>query len=297
VTGAVASALLESLVDYAGLFPPAQLEMDAAVKQYGAHRRSDEAWMLGRFVVPSTRLSELSAAADPDLPAPGSGEPWPLSVLLGADVAADAALFAAFGEGHRGRAVIDAVELKAATPEQIERGLEGLPQGLTAYVELPIDSDLPPLLGVLRARGARAKVRTGGITTDSIPSPAALARFLVGCAAAGVPFKATAGLHHAVRGIHPLTSAADGPRGTMHGFLNVFAAAALARRGALAAEVEAVLGEERPDAFRLGDDAFWVGTWRIASTELAAARADFALGFGSCSFEEPVADLKAMGLL
>ena len=82
----------------------------------------------------------------------------------------------------------------------------------------------------------------------------------------------------------------------MHGFLNVFAAAALARRGALAAEVEAVLGEERPDAFRLGNDAFWVGTWRIVSTELTAARVDFAC-FGSCSFEEPMADLKAMGLL
>jgi hypothetical protein len=83
----------------------------------------------------------------------------------------------------------------------------------------------------------------------------------------------------------------------MHGFLNVFAAAALAHRGAPAADLEAVLREERPAAFRLRDEALVVGEHRVAAEDLAAARADFAIGFGSCSFAEPVAGLRALGML
>jgi hypothetical protein len=297
VTVATASSLLASLVDYAGLFPPAQLGMDAAVQRFAAHRGSREAWMLGRFVVPARRLLELAAAADAHLPAPGSAEPWRLSALLGDDVAADAVLAAGFGERARGRAVVDTVELKAETPEEIEKALDAIPRDLTAYVELPLRSDLPPLLSVLRTRRARAKIRTGGLTPDAIPTVEDVARFLSSCSDAGVAFKATAGLHHPVRGDQPLTYEADGPRATMHGFLNVFAAAALAHRGAPAADLEAVLCEERPTAFRFLDGTLHVGERRLTADDLAAARADFAIGFGSCSFDEPVAGLKALRML
>jgi len=297
VTVAAASSLLASLVDYAGLFPPAQLGMDAALQRFAAHRGSREAWMLGRFVVPARRLLELAGAADAQLPAVGSDEPWRLSALLGDDVAADAVLAAGFSQSVRGRAVVDAVELKAATPDEIETALDAIPRDLTAYVELPLGSDLSPLLNVLRTRQARAKIRTGGVTPDALPSVEDVARFLASCADAGVAFKATAGLHHPVRADQPLTYEADGPRATMHGFLNVFAAAALAHRGASAADLEGVLREERATAFRFQDEALVVGERRLAADDLAAARADFAIGFGSCSFDEPVAGLKSLGML
>jgi hypothetical protein len=83
----------------------------------------------------------------------------------------------------------------------------------------------------------------------------------------------------------------------MHGFLNVFAAATLAWRGSGAAEVGAVLHEDRPDAFRMRDDNLGVGGRRLEAEELARARAEFAMSFGSCSFDEPVADLQALGAL
>jgi hypothetical protein len=284
-------------VDYAGLFPPAALSMDRAVAEYARWRRSPEAWMLGRFVLPAERLAELDRAADAYLPDPGGGEPWRLSALLGADVRGESALVAAFNASSAGRAVVDAVELKAASPDEAQTSLGALPPGLAAFVEVPLDGDLEPLLAVLKAHGARAKARTGGVQPEAIPGPAEVARFIAACAAAGVPWKATAGLHHPLRGEHALTDAGDGPRAVMHGFLNVFAAAALARAGASRGDLEAILREADPAALRLGGDALAWRHLRASADDVREARRSFATSFGSCSFAEPVAGLRALGVL
>jgi hypothetical protein len=143
----------------------------------------------------------------------------------------------------------------------------------------------------LAARGLRAKIRTGGITNDAFPDPQTVARFIQRCAEKGVPFKATAGLHHPIRCIKPLTYEPDAPTGTMHGFVNVFMAAALPQHAAM------ILVETDARAFEFGDDA---AAWRghsIGTEDLARIRREFAISFGSCSFEEPVADLKELGWL
>jgi hypothetical protein len=297
VTTGSARALLEGLVDYAGLFPPAGLAMEGALAEYARGRRSPEGWMLGRFVLPAARLSELARAGDALLPEPGAGEPWRLSALLGADTRGDAALVEAFNRSEAGRAVVDAVELKATTPDETRDALEALPPGLAAHVELPLSEELAGFLGVLRQHGASAKVRTGGVVPEAIPGPADVARFVAACAAAGVPWKATAGLHHPVRAEQALAYDAGAPRAVMHGFLNVFAAGVFARAGASLADVEAVLREETPTAFRLDDDGLAWRHLRASVDAVAAARRGFSTSFGSCSFAEPVADLRAMGVL
>ena len=192
---------------------------------------------------------------------------------------------------------MDAVELKAASPQDADAALEALPPGLAAFVEVPLGGDLGGLLSTLRRRGARAKVRTGGVVPEAIPDPADLARFIAACAAAGVPWKATAGLHHPVRAERALTYEPGSPRAVMHGFLNVFAAAAFAGGGAPAADLEAVLREEDAAAFRLDEDGLSWRHLRVATDELARSRRDFASSFGSCSFAEPVADLRSLGVL
>lgn len=310
-------SLLRGLVDYAGLFPPAQLGMAEAVAAYASHRRTADAWILGRFVVPAARLSELAQAAAPHLAAT-AGEPWPISVLVGSDPSADSRLAGAFVDANRGRLVVHAIEAKAGTPAEAERFLAALAQEAPAlrsgrthslrsgqapvFLEIPLSgdggpTDLGPLLEVLKAQGASAKVRTGGLNPEAVPTAASLARFLCACAEAGVAFKATAGLHHPVRSVQAFTSSPDSPRGTMHGFLNVFVAAALVGEGLPAADAERLLLEERPGAFVfLGDSVAWEGH-RVAAATLARVRRGFALGFGSCSFDEPVHDLRALGLL
>jgi hypothetical protein len=290
-----AGIFLANLIDYAGLFPPAELDMRSAVAEYARARRSPEAWMLGRFVVRASRLDELADAAGGFVAA--DDHPWRLAVLVGGDLGSETGAILALNGRLAGRVVADAVETKAATPRDVDGALASIPAELAAYVELPTTVDLAPLLAVVADRGARAKVRTGGVTPQAIPSPDAVARFLVACAEAGVAFKATAGLHHPVRSLRPLTYSANGPRGVMHGFLNVFAAAALAREGATLSDVEDVICEEDLDAFSFHDDGLSVASRRISATSLAAARSGFALGFGSCSFAEPVSDLEGLGIL
>jgi hypothetical protein len=290
-----AGIFLANLIDYAGLFPPAELDMRAAAEEYARARRSPEAWMLGRFVVPAARLDELAAAAA-GVVAVGD-HPWRLAVLVGPDPRSEGAAIRAMSERGGARMVAETVELRASKPREVEQALASVPEELTAYVELPASAELAPLLKTLSDRGARAKVRTGGVTAQAIPAPDVVARFLVACAEAGVAFKATAGLHHPVRSLRPLTYTANGPRAVMHGFLNVFAAGALAREGGSPSDVEALLREEDSDAFAFHDDGLTVGTRRFTAASLVAARSGFALGFGSCSFAEPVAALEGLGVL
>jgi hypothetical protein len=286
-TATALRALLESLIDYAGLFPPAGLDMRTAVENYLRYKDGPYAWMLGRFVVPVARLQEFESAWA------SAGEPsgWKLSALV-ANAEADLATVQEFNATYAGDIEIDAIELKAAGTAEIH----AVPR-LTGYVEVPIANDPMALLVQIKREKCRAKVRTGGVSAEMFPEAAALVRFLRSCAGASVPFKATAGLHHPLHCTKPYTYAPDSPRGAMHGFLNVFLAAAFARKGYAARFLEQLLMEEKPTAFTFSDSAFDWRDARLSAKEIAEARANFAIAFGSCSFEEPIADLQALGLL
>ena len=285
--------LLAGLVDYAGLFPPAALDMPAAVREYQHQRTSADAWMLGVFVLPTSRLPEFEAAL---MDIGSSGAPWRLSALPGSDIGEsldDVGRFSARNDA----AVIDAVEFKADEPAAIATALARVPTGINAYVELPLDRDLEPLLAAIAAGGGRAKIRTGGITEAAFPPSHAVARFIQACARAGVPFKATAGLHHPLRGEYRLTYEPEPPHGMMFGFLNVFLAAAFARAGLDARHLALLLEEKDAAAFEFTESVVtWQGT-SVTRAELSAIRHHAALSFGSCSFQEPVDDLRSLGLL
>jgi hypothetical protein len=132
------------------------------------------------------------------------------------------------------------------------------------------------------------------VKPEAIPSVSAVADFLRACAGRRLPFKATAGLHHPVRAEYPLTYAPDAPRAVTHGFLNVFLAAALVWHGD--PDVEPVLAETDPAAFRFDDRAHWRDR-SLDAAQVREARERFAHAFGSCSFTEPVQELEALGLL
>jgi len=283
-------ALLAGAIDYAGLFPPAQLGMAEVVANYHAYRRGPDAWALGRLVVPAARLDELADAAQATWVSGPGGEPWPISALVGSEVVASRAAIASFNLRHGAQAVVDSVESRAATPAEV-RGLAGSFAELQHFVEIPLEAELPPLLSAIREIGARAKVRLGGVTVDAFPAARDVARFLVAAAQAGVAFKATAGLHHPLRGEYRLTYAADSRLGTMFGYLNVILAAAEARAGADEDAVVARLEMRRDGSIGIDEAVVRWGGGQRSAQEVAETRAEFALGFGSCSFREPLDDL------
>jgi hypothetical protein len=288
-------------VDYAGLFPPADLDMATAIGNYNSYRSGDYRRLLGRFILPASRLPEFAAAAESYLPRRRTDEPWRLAVLVGPDITADLRAVAEFngryGSGPRPRAVVDAIETKGVLADQIEALLAAPASGMERFVELPIASDQTAWLVELARREVKAKVRTGGVTPEAIPPSADIVRFLAAASRVNIPFKATAGLHHALRGAHPLTYKAGGPRGLMHGFLNLLMTAALLRSGASESDAESLLDEDDPAAFQFGPVSVRWRNKRLSVEQIQAAREQFALSFGSCSFQEPVDELRALNLL
>lgn len=287
---ASARALLTGVVDYAGLFPPAGLAMDAAVAEYAAARLGADAWLLGRLVCPATRLADLARVLHAS-PAPG----LQVSALVrdrSAEDEASVTRFNATSGVHGGR--VDSIESKPAD----EHGIDWLAEAFTAmaevYVEIAPGPSMGPLIARVGARGLRAKVRTGGVTLDAFPSPSALTAFLATVVGHGVPFKATAGLHHAVRGRHRLTYEDDSPSAPMYGYLNVLLAVAALHQGRPPAVADAILQASDSSTLTFTEDAVRWGDETFPLSVLRATRARHLASFGSCSFREPAGELHAL---
>ncbi len=243
-------ALLDGLIDYAGMFPPALLGRDDAVARYSSYGSSGDAWILGRFVISAADLNDLPAEIN-----------YRFAVLSNAD-----------------NARADLIESKVI-----------ISTGKPTYCEVPIGS-----LDAVKKAGSFAKIRTGGVTPPAIPSPEAVANYVVACAERRLAFKATAGLHHPIRSKHQLTYETDAPSAMMHGFINVFLAACFAWHGER--QIRDILAETDPTAFRFDGRAHWRGS-SLSREEIEEARNNFAHSFGSCSFEEPIQELRRIGWL
>lgn len=285
-------ALLSDLIDYAGLFPPAALPMQQAVENYERYLAGPDAWALARFVLPVSRFAEFETAMDQIEPI----EPWGISALLGTSPIADLAEIDRFNERNRGRAIVDAVEVKSSTSHDIAHIRANVRGAITCYFEIA-PAKANELLPTIGAVHSRAKIRTGGVTTDAFPSVDLVAQFIFNSSWSGVAFKATAGLHHPLRCIKPLTYEPNAVAGTMHGFLNVFMAAAWSQHGGTSADVCRLLAEAEGDRFRFTDSGAEWREFKVTTEQIAAARHNFAISFGSCSFEEPLADLRELNLL
>lgn len=289
-------ALLARIVDYAGLFPPSQVSMPQAVANYAAYKKSEYEWMLGRFVVPVGRLDEFTESAENFFT--DVEEIWRLSVLASDDINETIGRIEDFNRRYAGKAVADALEAKAETSEQIERIHRHAASDLDVYFEIPIDERLTDLISTLAVVKRRAKIRTGGVTAEAFPRVEKITRFIRVCLAANVPFKATAGLHHPLRCVKPLTYEADAPEGVMNGFLNVFLAAALLAHGCQPRLINELLKDRRADSFTFDESgALWRQEHFLSSAQIENTRRRSAISFGSCSFVEPIEDLQEIGLL
>jgi hypothetical protein len=298
-TAASLRAFLEKIIDYAGLFPPASLDMATSVNNYSRYLGHAQRWALGRFVLPVARLNEFVDVHGV------AAEPWHFSGIISANVEED---LAAVDEFNRKAisSVIDSVEVRVHDLDEIDLVRKHLSEGATVFYEISTEQ-ADELLPILRHIGGCAKLRTGGVVKDAFPAVEQIAGFIARCAELSVPFKATAGLHHPLRCIRPLTYEPNAREATMHGFLNLFTAAAIA--WSAARFVDAVprttlatcLADEDRTNWHFGEDALsWSGgaePIRISVEVIRSMRARFALSFGSCSFEEPLHDMSEINLL
>jgi hypothetical protein len=337
-------AFLTNLVDFAGLFPPAGLTMEEAVARYARYHQGDEHWMLGRFVLPVSRMEEFERAAAPHWRR-GLTAPWRVSALIGPDFERELDAVRTFNKRHSetreqrpapfpegggdvlpsgagltsnmtatmGRVLpaqflgetvarIDAVEVKITEWDEMRSVASTLPPGVRAWFEIPVTLDNEELVHGLASLGQGAKLRTGGTIPEAIPAPALVTHFIKTCVHLGVPFKATAGLHHPIHSTRHLTYTDDGPIAPMHGFVNVFLAAAIAREAfalnvtepEVMATTMLVLEEEDPRAFTWTDEYASWQRYRVDVATLTQVRETLATSFGSCSFDEPIAALRAL---
>ncbi len=313
-----ARALLSGLFDYAGLFPPAALSLDDALSEWRRHRESAARWMLGAFVLPVRLLPDLAERLEPH-------ESVPLSLLptggpdtglwldaLHADLRSIQAFLQAapdcVASSFEARMPLDAQGDHAPAfltrTARLLRDFES--DRTTVYLEpgwsAEAIDDLPRTLQSIAEHNAQeggsvfaAKLRMGGVTADAFPSPDSIAAALVAIRDAGVPFKCTAGLHHPVRAYH------DSVQTEMHGFLNVFAAWTFAHAlDADADHLARVLATTDADAFRVSEQGIaWCageGASLHASPDQIRLARRWGQGIGSCSFDEPVADLSTLGI-
>lgn len=291
-------SLLASTVDYAGLFPPTSLPFSEALSAYRDARKGPQSWMLGSFVVARSRLEELEAQADGFLPAVGDGPPWSLSVVLDVTDGDLNGEFEALRERWSGRMAVAAVEVPPSTADAIKPMAARIPEDVVAFFEVAPVQGLETRLEAVARAGAEAKIRMGGIVPKAFPSVSEVSRFLLSCKELGVPFKATAGLHHPMRGPQRVTYETNAPVCWMHGFLNLTLASVLLSVGAIAdQELVEVLSESEASAFRFASNRV---VWRdreITVEQIERARRSFFSSFGSCSFREPITDLEELGLL
>ncbi len=300
ITDPAARVLLDGIVDYAGLFPPAALNMRESVRNYARYRGGEAGWMLGRLVCPVSAFDDFAREAEPLLPRDPGAIPWRLAAIGTGDHAADAEAIAAMNQNHRWSweecsALVDTIETRAASPDDIHAIHAAFPSDAQVYVEVPLANDVEPFIQALAATGRRAKIRTGGVTADAFQSVSAVVSFIECCVQHHVPFKATAGLHHPLTGSHALTSEVNAAHATMLGFLNVFLVAALTVKAQDRSWRERALRESDASQLTFANEAItWQG-FRFDRNELAQLREQVAISFGACSFDEPVNEVRALG--
>lgn len=287
--------LLSSIVDYAGLFPPAQLSLSEAMNVYDRARSSPHRWMLDRFVLPATRLQEFIKL----LPHEETfvSQHWSLSMILSKNWEAELKQIEQITETRlytNSSLRISALEVAPLSPIEIQQISINLPAEINTFFEIPFDADLAPYLNILQELRASAKLRTGGITSNAFPQSIELAQRILSLANAQIPFKATAGLHHPLHG-YCLTPASNTK---MHGFLNVAIVAAFAYQKAITlSEAVAILEESSIDAFQFSETEVSWHDRILSSSAIENSRQHCFRSFGSCSFQEPIDDLYDLNLL
>lgn len=297
---------MRRIIDYAGLFPPSSLPLDAALREFHAYQHHPRSDFLGRFVMPLDWLNKLTSESGESSKFTGLLRPGTAPMAdARAAIERQAAGLRQFGR-HFPRIAMDSIEADLPADAWTAEGGYGCLRGFLAllenafgpdrriFIELNWRKPYVPLMAVIAERGYPfgLKLRTGGVSPDAVPPSRTVAQFLLASAAHKLPVKATAGLHVPVPNQNPEVGA------RMHGFLNFFCAGFLAFTGRGDEDALTDVLENCGYAdFSFGPHAMRCGDLELEAGEIERLRAQWLLSFGSCSFLEPIEHLERHGLL
>lgn len=298
-------ALLAESIDYAGLFPPADLALQPALDNHASYLRDPNAWMLGAFVLPVGKFEEATAHlsgfdVDHRLRVSALGPKTEHANEFVATLRTTADAIRDFNSRHGAFAGVTQIEI--VLPAQPGAAFADTSDALgdlhvPVFLETVPDDAERMIVALAEHRSATKthvfgyKLRTGGVIASAFPSAVQIARALIAAVEHGVPIKFTAGLHHPVRLFHSSVQA------KMHGFLNVLGAGVLAaEHGWDVQQTAKMLEDESGSSFAFTDEIFRWDAWEIATARITEHR-KVVTSFGSCSFDEPRDDLRALQLL
>jgi hypothetical protein len=246
--------------------------------------------MLGSFILPLGRLREF----EEELSGFDHEKTMNVNLLIATAVEDFEMVAQLVKEIGNSRFRVTALETKVASVGEITilKLIKGL--DIPIFVEVPLAEDVPSLLSEIAHMGLSAKIRTGGIIRDSFPSSHVVLQFLSACVKLKLSFKATAGLHHSVNGIYPLTYAPNCESAPMHGHLNLMLATAALAQFPESNEARMILQESDKTAFRFSDDGVRWKDLFLPIEILDKTRKELFQSFGSCSFTEPAYELSQL---
>mgnify|MGYP001295400290 FL=1 len=325
---------MHGLIDYAGLFPPANLPLNEAIDDYIKHLNGENSWMLGRFIIPVSKLNELDQFVSLfdeigplELAVLGSGGNSNDEYL--SKIGNDMVKISDYQNRHSGKVRIEVYECKlpsnSPSKKTMKKATDLLNQNkLSHYHEFPelpdvginysTDEDesswdeeiLPVVSMIAELKGAGIKLRCGGIVKEAFPSVEQIAAMIQTCALIDIPMKCTAGLHH------PIRHFAEEYDAYMHGFINAFGAGIFTsnfpnpensqERFRMFILLSHLIGEQVADNFDFGDKGM---IWKMGddrdsifefdNDRIRNCRGKNMISYGSCSFQEPIDDLKQLG--
>lgn len=305
-------AFLQNLIDYAGLFPPANLDLKTAVHNYAEYIHSEDSWMLGPFVIPLNKMNEIINYASLF----NKKKPLILSIvgrkseneqecirLMQEDFRAIQQMI--IGNDSWYQIKVYEIPLPEQVPSQIllkelAHGAERA--GVKVFCEVPLIKenhwrehlmrtlDTVAAFNAAHANSLGIKLRTGGIKAEMIPSAEKVTAVLAECRDRKLPLKFTAGLHH------PIRMYRDEVKDKMHGFINIFLAGMLAHDQCLdEKEIENIILDEEKKHFKLESDHFSWKNLSLSAMTIEKLRKHSLCSFGCCSFDEPRNELLELG--
>lgn len=296
---------LDKLIDYSGLFPPAKLEIDNSLNNYADYIKSDDKWMMSQFIIPVSRLHEISTKSMDNF-----SEAFPLSLsLISGNIINEFNLVNQFLDTFQSKVVFSGYESRISDLATFSQSLVNVHQlcksqnlDFNAFHEVsPSDNwvvEMNKAVSLISAFNADyktnigLKLRCGGIDANMFPSAENIGHTILACKYAHLPMKFTAGLHHPIRHYNESIQA------EMYGFFNVFIGGMVAHK--FDVELDILIGillDEKPENFIFDENGLCWKNYSISNQEIQKYRQESFISYGSCSFNEPREDLQQLGLL